>query len=263
MAPFVSPFGKFKPGHPKRKPKHPKTGVVKGGLDTMPLPAVGFVRFRAVNHPRMGLIGELDGDVTVIGGYGEHSITGRPGNIGITGYDGRQPLQLRIPLLFDRWTAQASVEPEIRMLERLLGLDSHLDAPPALIIEGLGVPHSYSRSPKNRFVLTAPSGQIEWGDDVRYRPSDGHRLFVPCVVNAQLLVRPTSLGAATSNDGGEANSGISVRHYYTIPKTGHPRTIKGIAKKFGKSWQKVRALNPHLHADPDAALPTGLKVRYV
>lgn len=258
----TNPFGKYTPIKSGNPPKtNQKTGVVAGGLAAMPLPKVGFVRFRAVNHPRMGVVAELDGDVTS-SGYGEHSVTPRPGQIGITGYDGRHPLTLRIPLLLDRWTGQGSVEAELRMIERLHGLDADLDAPPAVIVEGIGVPHSYSRSPQNRFVLTAPGGDIEWGDDIRYRPSDGHRLFVPFVVTAQLLVRPKALGASSDHDDTDSNTGWSVRHYYTVPKTGHPRTLRGIAKKFGKTWQQVRKLNPYLHADPDVTLTAGIKVRY-
>lgn len=237
--------------HRKRK----KHGVVKGGLDQQPLPAIGSVRFRAVSHEDMGLVVELNGDV-IPSGYGEFGVTDRVGNVGITGYTGRKPLSLQIPLLFDRWTSQDSVEDEVRMLERMHGLDPALDQPPAIIIEGFGVPHSYSRAPNYRFAF---NGDIQWDDaDIRYRDSDGHRLFVACTVSAILLVRPQSLAAATTP---AADSG-STRHTYTVPKTGHPRTLKGIAKKFGKDWHAVRKLNPRLPGDPDKALNAGTQVRY-
>lgn len=240
-------------GGPKPK-KRPKTGVVKGGLEQQPLPTIGYIRFRAVNNEKLGLVVELNGDV-LPAGYGEFAVTDRPGRVGITGYSGRKPLTLKIPLLFDGWRTRSSMEDELRMLERLHGLDAALAQPPVIIVEGFGIPHSYSRAPQNRFAFT---GDPQWDDsDIRTRKPDGHRLYIACTVTAQMIVRPQSLAAATTTSAaGES------RHYYTVPKHGKPRDLKGIAKKYGKTWRQIRALNPKLPGDPDHDLKAGTKVRY-
>lgn len=225
-------------------------GVVDGGLEERPLPAPGFVRFRAVHSDKMGLVAELNGTVKPTG-YGEHDVTDRPGDVGITSYKGRAPLALAIPLLLDRWSERKSVEAEVRMLERMLGLDSQLDQPPTIIVEGFGVPHSYTRAPQNRFVL---SGDPDWGEE-RFRGTDGHRSYVEVAVTARLLVRPETIEAPG------AGGSSSARRYYTVPRTGHPRTLRGIAKKRHVDWRRLRQLNPRLPGDPDHGLRGGTKVR--
>jgi hypothetical protein len=236
---------------PALAPRRPKLGTTQGGLRDLPLPEPGFVRFRALYHDNIGLVAELDGPVTVIGGYGSHDITDRPARVGLTSYHGRPPLSLRLPLLFDRWQTRASVEDEIRVLEQMHGLDANLDRPPQIIVEGFGIPHSYTRAAHLRWVLT---GDPDWGEDVRFRGSDGHRCYVPVTVVAQQVVTPTTLVDQQQAAG-------SGRQTYQVPKTGRSRTLRGIAKRYGRDWRAVRALNSRLGGDPDQALATGTVVR--
>lgn len=224
-------------------------GLVGGGLEDLPLPEAGFIRLRAVGHDDLGLVAELDGPVTVPSGYGTHAVVDRPQRVGITTYAGRAPLSLRIPLRFDRWASQKSIEKEIDTLETMLGIRA-LTRPPQLVVEGFGVPHSYTRDASLRWVL---SGDPEWGDDIRFRPVGGHRCFAQVTVTALQLSRPEAVQEAAP---GKRVS--TPRKTYTV---GSLRTLKKIGKHHKVDWHKLRQLNQKLTADPDKVLPVGTKVR--
>jgi hypothetical protein len=230
-------------------------GVIAGGIEDLPLPAPGLVRLRAVAHPGLGLVAELNGPV-LPKGYGSHTVTPRKARLSITTFEGLAPLELPLPLLLDRWSEQGSVEAEITVLETLLGRRGGRDIsrPPQIIIEGFGIPHSYSRDASLRFTLT---GDPAWGEDIRTRGTDGHRSYVPVTVTALQVNLPDIVQDAAGN--------VS-RAYYTVPKTGSPRTLRGIARKYHVSdWRRVRALNraaPGVPGDPDKAIKAGTRVRY-
>lgn len=226
--------------------------AVNGGILPAPLPEPGFVRFRAVRHPHLGLLAELNGPVKVTSGYGEHEVIGRPRQVGLLTYTGREPLTLEIPLLLDKWALRGSVEHEVRVLERLHGLDPDLPGPPRIIIEGIGIPHSYSRDPARRFVL---SGNPEWGDEPRI--ISGARAYVEVVVIARQVPRLETLKEADDDGHGDK----ARRHFFEVPEGDRHRTLKSIARKFKTDWKKLRKLNPKLPGDPDHEIPAGTRVR--
>jgi hypothetical protein len=227
-----------------------KPGPTGGGVQWAPLPPAGYVRLRAARHPELGLVAELTDHVTVVAGGGEHEIVDIPGGEGITSYKGRQPLALRIPLLFDGLPDE-SKDHEVRVLERMHGIDADLPGPPLLIVEGIGIPHSYSREPKRRYVL---DGDPEYGE-IRTIGDSGRRGYVEAVVIARSKHSPSSLPDVTPDrDGGQ-------RHTITVPEGDAQRTLRAIAKRHDVQWRKLVRLNPKLPHDPDKWLPPGTKVR--
>lgn len=225
-------------------------GVTAGGLQDLPLPEPGLVRFRAVDHPDLGIVCELNGHVLPTG-YAQHEVVGRQGYEGILNYTGREPLGLRIPLLLDRWTSRGTVEADIGVLERLHGLDDKLVGSPSIIVEGFGIPHSYSRSAQLRWVLTGdPDFDTE---NIRTRGLDGHRSYVPVVVTARCDTKPRTLTAPSS--------GTGARHTFTVQKGSKLNTLRAIAKHRHQDWKALRTLNPALPGDPAVTLKAGTKVR--
>lgn len=229
--------------------KRQASGVVEGGITDLPLPVAGFIRLRAVGHDEVGLVAELDGPVTVPSGYGAYAVVDRPQRVGITTYSGRAPLSLRIPLRFDRWSEQKSIEAEITMLETMLGIHA-LSRPPRLIVEGFGVPHSYSRDASLRWTL---SGDPEWNEDFRFRPVGGHRCFARVAVTALQVSLPAVVEEIEAGKAGRV-----ARKSYTVASL---RTLRKIAKRYKVDWRTLKKLNPKLTKDPDKALPIGTKVR--
>lgn len=231
-------------------------GVTAGGIDPQPPPLPGFIRFRAVDDPDVGLVAELNGVVTPAG-YGAQEVTDRKGRVGITSYAGRQPITLPIPLLLDRWQTRESVEAELKMLDTMLGMNVNVPEPPALIVEGIGVPFSYARNPRLRWVLT---GDPDWGD-IRYGDG-GQRSYVPVTVTAMQVSKPSTLTRAVKPPDHRK------RQFHVVPSShgklgpdGLGGTLREIARGWHTTWQALRTLNPDLPADPDVVLPQGTVVR--
>lgn len=235
-----------------RPPRIPaKPGVVEGGLRRLHPPQPGFVRFRAPKHPKIGLVAELNGPIVPVDGFGNESIVDRPGRVGITVDTGRNPYAQRIPILLDRWQQHRSVEPEIRMLERMLGLDRDLPRRPLLVIEGQGIPHSYERAAHLRWKLTDP----DWDDsDIRY-VNNRDRAFVAVSVLARVHTVPESL--AEPEDG--VNVGKRGRAFFR--STSRLNTLREISRHVRVPVKDLKKLNEKLPKDPDKALRAGTRVR--
>lgn len=251
-------FDAYFAAHPASKTPA-AAGTVIGGTEPLPLPPPGFIRVRAIAHNDIGLVAELDGPVTVPTGYGSHDVIERPQGVGITSYHGRPPLSLSIPLIFDRWTDQKSIEAEITMVETLLGIG--MSRSPQIIIEGVGVPHSYSRDASLRWVLT---GDPAWGDDVRFRPGGGHRVFAQVVVTALQVNQATTISEPEPTKGSRKPPAKTYTVTYKGPVNTAPKTslsnLRKIAKHFRVSLKHVQYLNPKVK-DPDVTLKAGTKVR--
>lgn len=240
-----SPIGFVRPPRAPAKP-----GVVEGGLRHLHPPPPGFVRFRAVRHRDMGLIAELDDRIVPVDGYGTDQITERPTRVALTSEGGASPLALRIPLLLDRWREQRSVEPEIRMLERMLGLSTDRPERPLVIVEGQGIPHGYERAAHLRWRLSEP----EWGDDIRYVNSR-HRAFVTVSVLARLAITPETLAEPDE----QVTVGKKGRAFFHT--TARVNTLKEAARYVRVPWKTLRKLNPKLPKDPDKKLRPGTRIR--
>ncbi|MEH3055491.1 MAG: hypothetical protein PGN13_16055 [Patulibacter minatonensis] len=231
------------------------TGIVRGGLDPRPLPAAGWVRFRAVDYVGLGFVAELDERIPMPSdGYGTHNVLDRGPREGVATFAGRAPLRMPVALLFDLEAQGKSIEPAIRVLEQLHGLDDTLPAPPRMIVEGVGVPWSYSRAAHLRWVF---DGAPEWGDDVRAAADgSGDRSYLSATVT---LLRAGALTTAATS---VAAAAAAARPTFTVSKNANPRTLRSIGKKYGKTWQQMLELNPTLTRDVDRPLKNGTKVRY-
>lgn len=205
-----------------------------------------YVRMRAVDLPGVWLLAELGDDTIAPTGYPTRDTLARPTT---STPAGAQPLQMDIPLLFDRWTdktaggTQRSIEPELRMLDKLAGL--HEGEAPVIIVEGRSVPYSYEREPALRWALT---GDRTYGD-VR-RKANGDRVYAEVTIT---IVQVPEVAVLPDPKNPK-------RRYYTVPKSGGHRTLKAIAKALKTSTKALQKLNPKLK-DPAHRLPAGTKVR--
>lgn len=232
---------------PPRQPPITGPGTHPGGLARYPPPPPGFVRFRAVKRPDLGLVAELDGLVVPVDGTGVDLLTDRPGRVSITSEGGTPPLALRIPLLFDRWQQQASVEREIKTLERMLGVGGDRPKRPQLIVEGPGIQHAYERNSKLRWRISEP----EWGDDIRY-VNNRDRAFITVSVLARLVVLPDTLEE-------QVTVGKSGRVWFHA--TERLNTLRKVARYVRVPWRDLRKMNDRLPNDPDKRLKLGTRVR--
>lgn len=112
-------------------------------------------------------------------GYGGWNPVTRPKNVALLDWVGFDPMSLTIPVLFDDWTTQKSVENDILALELLAGRGpggGGRRQPPDVelaAVAGFGslIPHNFNGE-TNRWVITS----LEWStdeDDILRRKAQG------------------------------------------------------------------------------------------
>lgn len=112
------------------------------------------IRFRASNGTAVSALrGETAPKITAGGGGWE--IEPRPRRVGLTIWKGRDPYRMDVPILFDGFMDDRSVEADIAVLNQMQ-MGSDLTQPPTVLLEG-GVPVKGIR-----WVIES----IDWGDNV-------------------------------------------------------------------------------------------------
>jgi hypothetical protein len=133
------------------------------------------ITFRSKKPPMSFTCWLGDDGAKPTGGYGGWNIIDRPRRIGITQWDGRQPLQMDVAILIDGFLANDNVETECRVLEAMaFSGDGAGEEPPVITISGDFVPHS---APTTEWIING----IQWGNTLR-RTSDGKRLRQEAIV---------------------------------------------------------------------------------
>jgi hypothetical protein len=111
-----------------------------------------------------------DGAAIVTDGYGGWQITSIPKEVGVTEWQGRNPLAVEIPFVIDYWLsddsdAGAKAEAKVKRLERLCGIGSH-EQPPICTVDGGGaIPHDYTINKKAQWVIES----LSWDRAVELR----------------------------------------------------------------------------------------------
>jgi hypothetical protein len=137
-----------------------------------------------------------EGSATVEGGLGGWESVPRPGRRPLTVWRGPEdPLRMGLPLVFDGYpepgsdqTVVASVEADVRQLERIAGVAMLDDPVPPFITVMGAVPHDLRWAPRNQWVIE----HLEWGEAER-RVSDGQRVRQLVDVTLMLYTTPDSL----------------------------------------------------------------------
>lgn len=120
-----------------------------------------------------------NGSPMVTDGYGGWAVQSRPKDMGLTEWQGRNPMAISIPFTLDYIPTDddpdspgEACERMVTRLERLCGVGSG-DQPPICIVQGHGViPHDYTNSPGLRWVVE----NVEWDEAQELRSSFGNRL---------------------------------------------------------------------------------------
>lgn len=109
------------------------------------------------------LLGDGSGNPT--SGYGGWEKIKRDRRISLTEWDGKDPLEIDIPILFENWVQGGSLEGDIKTLEKIAGL-GHKDGgePPLMTFNSGGViSHDYHDAPKHDWVVS----NLVWGDCIK------------------------------------------------------------------------------------------------
>ena len=171
------------------------------------------------------------------GGYGGWSVISRPRRLGLTQWDGRNPLEMAVQLVLDAHADDGSVEAQCSALERMALPPRSLAEPPVVRITG-AVPHS---------DLTWVVNEIAWGAVIRRL--DGNRTrqevtltLLRYVADDRLQLRPA---AERARDKGTSTGKPPGQRTYTVKKGD---TLSGIAAKkeiYGNAskWKLIASAN--------------------
>jgi hypothetical protein len=215
-------------------------GWLNGGVGVVP---PGFVRLACDDPPLnlLVLLGESPPRVT--GGVGGWEVTGRPRQVGMTTWEGVEPFELDLSLLFDGFAPGRSQERALRQLTRVARGDDE-SRPGLLTIDGLPL------LPAEEWVVTA----IDYGDAI-LRTSDMSRVRQPVTLTLREYVPPeyTQLRRRALQGGGRGKTKIIV--------TKRGDTPAKIARRQRCKWLDIRELNRGSVRKANQVLPRGWKLR--
>ena len=178
----------------------------------------------------------LRGDAApkMTGGGGGWTTVDRPRRISLTQWTGREPYRMDVPILFDGWRENRSVEEDISRLNKMqMGHD--YDPPPTLHVDG-ALPIKGAK-----WVIES----IEWGDDVIWSHSSRGKYFrlrQDAVVHLMQFQETTTIHITVVK---------FIPNYYEVMRDGE--TLKSIAKAMygnANKWKDIKKANPKIR-DPN------------
>lgn len=191
--------------------------------------------------PALALTVRLGEDAPKLtGGLGGWETVARPRDVGMTVWDGVEPYQLTLSLMFDGFAAQRSQERALRALSRVARGDRE-SSPGVLSVGGIPLP-------ADSWVIEG----IEFGEPITR--NDGDRLRQPLTLTLREYVPPQYLRRRKSPSASST-------------KTVIVRAVKGdtpakIAKRRKlKSWTVIRDLNRKVVKKANQVLKPGTKIR--
>lgn len=164
--------------------------LIRGAVETPPM---GFVTFES-DDPHYAFTARLgDASPAPSGGYGGWSPVPRARNRALTEWNGNDPLQIDISVLFDNFAEGESIEADIRQLEKMAGLEANLREPPLVRFDSNGViPHDAHDDSKLDWVIV----NIDWGDSDRN--VEGNRIRAAAVIHVMQYIQDTELRESSS-----------------------------------------------------------------
>jgi len=204
----------------------------------MRIPERYFYTFRSSKGSVVKVMRGSD-SASIVGGEGGWNMIARPRRTSLTQWGGREPYQMDVPILFDGWRTQRSVERDIRVFQEMArGYD--FSPPPTVKIDGA--------VPVNGATWVIMS--IDWGSEVYWSQSgksadakgNYFRYRQDAVVHLLQYEEEERLKVVITN---------SLPNHYTTQQKNE--TLKGIAKAMygnGNRWKEIAQANPKIR-DPN------------
>ena len=201
----------------------------------------GYVRLRC-SDPSLNIVVLLGPEpVTINAGVGGWAVTARPRQVGMTTWEGVEPFQVTLDLMFDGYAAGRSQE---TMLSRLLNVARGDDEsePGRLSVEGVLLP-------ADEWVIES----VDYGQPI-VDPSSRARLRQPVTLTLREFVEPAYLTLRR-----RALKGAKGKTKVVTAKQGD--TPATIARRMKCTFKQIRELNPSLANKANKKLKTGTKLR--
>lgn len=200
-----------------------------------------------------------DGPAIVTEGYAGWQIVQRPKEVGLTVWQGRNPIAIEIPFMLDflpLWETTFKDKPgkkcenQVTNLERLCGIGGHA-RPSICFVDGGGlIPHDYTIYKGNRWVIE----QLTWDKQMEVRSKTyGRRLRCGGVITIRQYLTPSEILQRI----GPKDRAVKPRHYRV--KTGDTlEKIAAWAYLDANQWKKIANAN---HMRDPRSLKAGDKIR--
>lgn len=208
--------------------------------------AISTVIFSAI-----GLVVEAISDQAVAqvsGGYGGWNIISRPRRVGLTQWNGKDPMRVQVPILFDGYARGEGQEINISKLGRMSGPPiGARGEPPVVKVSGNAIPDIGIEA----WVIE----NLVWGTNVIWaRDNNGtmSRMRQDCVVNLLQHVdedRVAFAGLATQPVG----SSPSTLAFYRVQEGDNLNQIAAGVYGDSRAWTKIAEANDL--RDPNALIP--------
>jgi hypothetical protein len=201
----------------------------------------GYVRLTC-DDPQLSLVTLLGPEpVRVTAGVGGWAVTPRPRQVGMVTWEGVEPLQVELSLLFDGFAAHKSQETPLR---RLLKVARGDDESPPGVLEVAGVP-----LPADEWVIE----DMQYGD-VIVSAHSMRRTRQAVTLTLREHIDPTYLQLRRrALAGGKAKTRVVTSRKGDTPAT--------VARRQHCKWTELRSLNPTLIHKANQKLKTGTKLR--
>jgi hypothetical protein len=173
-------------------------------------------------------------------GAGGWDVTARPRQVGMTTWNGVEPFQVELSLMFDGYAAGRSQEPALRRL--LVVARGDESTPPGILtIDGLPLP-------ADEWVIEG----LSFGDAILRR--DGSRVRQLVTLTLREHVDPSYLQLRRGAlQGTKGKTRVITAH--------KDDTAARIARRQHCKWTDLRALNPTVVKKANAVIKTGTKLR--
>lgn len=194
----------------------------------------------------------------VVDGYGGWTVQSTPKDIGLTIWEGRQPIAIEIPFILDNWrrlrgNPGTEVEKMVVQLNRLCGL-GRSGQPPKCKVDSAGlIPHDFHGDAGIDWVIE----NLSWDADLEIRNPGGNRVRCGGTITIRQHVDHEVLDKlkVTAHHKPKHRTSYRVRAGDTLSKIAKRKDIYGNAAK----WRKIADAN-HIR-DPHAKLKVGRRLR--
>lgn len=199
----------------------------------------GFVRLTC-DDPSLNIVVRLGEEpVQVTAGAGGWEVTDRPRQVSMTVWNGVEPVQVSLPLMFDGYAAGHSQEKQLGRLFTVARGDD--DSPPGVLsVEGVYLP-------ADEWVIEG----VDYGTPIL--ATTMNRLRQPLTLTLREYVPPSYLKL-------RRRSLSAPKNKTKVITTKHGDTPASIARRQHCKWTDLRQLNPKAVTKANQKLKTGTKL---
>lgn len=185
----------------------------------------------------------------------------RPRDKELTEWAYREAMGIQVSYLLDTFDAGGgdAIDRKIRLLERMMGMDTGSPEPPHLILLGDPpgcIPHDYNNAKSNRWWV-----EDHTEEDGALRGASGNRVRVMGTITLCEVVQDVSLGHMSPAKAKRKHIGTLEPRYFHVTHSLNTLSKIAAAFKIKGGWKTLARLNKIRDPNPRGGLKVGRKIR--